>query len=241
MTPEELQIFKTDKPINCREGVQTLLHWDDGERGESGVEMSATSIGDLYERHARAFDRDRNRSLQEKSWLDRVLSHVRPSGNILDIGCGMGEPIARYCIEAGFRVVGINSSPSLIALCRARFPHCEWLVADMRRLALDRHFDGLLAWDSFFHLNGNDQRGMFPRFARHAQQGAPLMLTSGTSKGEAIGSYAGEPLYHASLDPSEYEELLSTNGFSVLRYVPNDPACWEHTVWLSVYGDSALT
>jgi cyclopropane fatty-acyl-phospholipid synthase-like methyltransferase len=201
--------------------------------------MSDTPIVDLYERHARSFDRDRSRSLQEKAWLDRFLGFVRPSGSVLDIGCGMGEPIARYCIEAGYRVVGIDSSPSLIAMCRARFPLAEWFVADMRDFALDRRFDGLLAWDSFFHLSANDQRGMFTRFACHARHGAPLMFTSGTSEGEAVGSYCDEPLYHASLDTTEYEHLLSTNGFSVQRYVPNDPACGDHTVWLAVYEESA--
>jgi SAM-dependent methyltransferase len=203
-----------------------------------GLEMSDTSIVDLYERHARSFDRDRNRSLQEKAWLDRFLGHVRPAGAVLDVGCGMGEPMARYCVEAGFRVVGIDSSPSLIAMCRARFPDAEWFVGDMRDLALHRRFEGILAWDSFFHLSGNDQRRMFRRFADHAQPGAPLMFTSGTSAGEAIGTYGGEPLYHASLDVVEYEHLLATNGFSVKSYVPNDPGCWEHTVWLAVHGES---
>jgi SAM-dependent methyltransferase len=201
--------------------------------------MSHPSIVDLYERHAGRFDRDRNRSLQEKAWLDRFLGLVRPSGTVLDLGCGMGEPIARYCIESGFQVVGIDSSPSLIAMCRARLPGAEWFVRDMRGLVLDRRFDGILAWDSFFHLSADDQRGMFPVFGRHAHNGAPLMFTSGTSEGEAIGCYGGEPLYHASLDPSEYEHLLLTSGFSVLRYVPNDPDCWEHTIWLAVYGESA--
>lgn len=197
--------------------------------------MSDTSIGDLYERHAVSFDRDRSRSLEEKAWLDRFLRHVRPSGQVLDIGCGMGEPIARYCLEAGFRVAGVDSSPSMIAMCRARFPQADWLVGDMRNLALDRRFDGLLAWDSFFHLSAKNQREMFPRFAGHALPGAPLMFTSGTSAGEAIGTYCGEPLYHASLDTAEYEHLLSTNGFSVQSYVANDPACGGGAIWLAVY------
>jgi SAM-dependent methyltransferase len=201
--------------------------------------MSHTSIIGLYERHARSFDRDRNRSLQEKAWLDRFLAHVPPAGRVLDIGCGMGEPIARYCIEAGFHIVGIDSSPSMIAMCRARFPEAEWLVADMRDLELDRRFDGILAWDSFFHLSPNDQRGMFPRFAGHARRDAPLLFTSGTSEGEVLGSYCGEPLYHGSLDTSEYEHLLAANGFSVQRYVPNDPECWGHTVWLAGYARAA--
>jgi hypothetical protein len=200
--------------------------------------MCWDAVADLYERHARDFDRDRSRSLEEKAWLERFLHHVRPSGVVLDLGCGMAEPIARYILEAGFRVVGLDTSPSLIGMCRARFPGSEWIVADMRYLGLDRRFDGLLAWDSFFHLHRDDQRGMFPRFAAHAAAGAPLMFTSGPSHGEAVGSCGGEPLYHGSLDPSEYERLLVANGFSVLLHLADDPGCGGHTVWLAQYGRS---
>ena len=143
--------------------------------------MCDEAIVGLYERHAREFDRDRGRSLQERAWLDKFLGFVRPSGAVLDLGCGMAEPIARYIIEAGFWVVGIDSSPSLIDMCRARFPQSEWHVADMRTLTLGRRFDGILAWDSFFHLNRDVQRAMFDRFALHAAPGAPLMLRTATS------------------------------------------------------------
>jgi hypothetical protein len=121
----------------------------------------------------------------------------------------------------------------MIGLCRARFPDSEWLVADMRELELGRRFDGVLAWDSFFHLGIADQREMFPRFAAHARRGAALMFTSGPAEGEAIGSWCDEPLYHASLGPAEYEHLLVTNGFAVRAYVAKDPQCGDHTVWLA--------
>ena len=107
--------------------------------------MQADAIIDLYERHVRDFDRDRGRTLQEREWLDRFLTYVQPGGVVLDLGCGMGEPIARYVIEHGFRVVGADTSPTMIELCRQRFPDSEWLVADMRTLELDRRFDGVLA------------------------------------------------------------------------------------------------
>lgn len=198
--------------------------------------MCWDAIIGLYERHAQDFDRERSRKLQEKAWLDRFLSHVRPAGVVLDIGCGMAEPIARYILASGFRVVGVDSSRSLIEMCRARFPDSEWIVADMRELNLERRFDGVLAWDSFFHLSMDDQRPMFERFAAHALPGAPVMFTSGPAHGEAIGSFQSEPLYHASLDPAEYEGLLHKNGFAVLAYVAKDSQCGEHTVWLAKYG-----
>lgn len=123
----------------------------------------------------------------------------------------------------------------MIDLCRARFPDSEWIVADMRELDLGRRFHGILAWDSIFHLEMNDQRGIFPRFAAHARKGAPLIFTSGPAEGEAIGTYCDEPLYHASLSPREYEQLLVSNGFVVRAHVTDDPACGQHTVWLATY------
>ena len=188
---------------------------------------------DLCERHAHVYDRDRGRSLRERAWLDRFVDHVRSGGTVLDVGCGTGEPIARYLVSRGFCVVGVDASASMIERWRARFPGLECVVADMREFELGRCFDGVLARESFFHLGMDDQRAMFPRFAAHARPGAALLFTSGPDEGEAIGSYCGEPLYHASLGPAEYRALLARNGFSVRAYVAEDPDCGEHTVWLA--------
>jgi SAM-dependent methyltransferase len=116
--------------------------------------MSSPSeqIISLYQRFALDWDRERERSLLEKAWLDRFLALLPLSPSILDIGCGAAEPIAHYFVEKGCDVIGIDSSASLIGMCKERFPDQVWTVTDMRTLSLDRRFDGILAWDSFFHL-----------------------------------------------------------------------------------------
>jgi hypothetical protein len=98
----------------------------------------------------------------------------------------------------------------------------EWLVDDMRSLRLPRQFDGVLAWDSFFHLTPSDQRRMFNVFARHAAPSAVLMFNSGPDHGEGVGEYRGDPLYHASLSPDEYTALLSGIGFEVIAHAIED-------------------
>jgi SAM-dependent methyltransferase len=198
------------------------------------MDSHADKIIDLYERHAHNYVADRGRvRWNESAWLDRFTTLLPQRATILDIGCGFGEPIARYLIDRSFAVDGVDASPTLISLCRERFPHQYWHVADMRTLALDKTFHGLLAWDSFFHLPHDDQRRMFPIFKRHAAPGTALMFTSGTSHGEAVGSYRGEPLYHASLAAEEYRTLLESNGFRVEAHMVEDPDCGGHTVWLA--------
>ena len=103
----------------------------------------------------------------------------------------------------------------------------------MRALKLGRTFDGILAWDSFFHLSHDNQRRMFPIFREHAKPHTALMFTSGASFGESIGSYHEEALIHASLSADEYRMLLQGNGFRVIAHVTEDPRCGGHTVWLA--------
>ena len=76
---------------------------------------------------------------------------------------------------------------------------------------------------------------MFPLCARHAALGAPLMFTSGTGHGTAIGEFEGEPLYHGSLAPEEYRALLTENGFRLLKHQMEDPDCGGLTIWLAQY------
>lgn len=103
----------------------------------------------------------------------------------------------------------------------------------MRSLALTGRYGGIIVWDSMFHLSPHHQRRMFSTFAQHAASGAALMFNTGPSAGERIGNYRGEPLYHASLDPSEYRTLLADYGFAVIAHAVEDPTCGQRTIWLA--------
>jgi SAM-dependent methyltransferase len=198
---------------------------------------AAENIINLYERNARAWDEARRhaRPDDEKLWIQRFLSIADPGSPILDLGCGSGEPIAADLLAVGRRVTGVDSSSSLISICRERFPAATWIVEDMRRLKLGDRFGGILSWHSLFHLTAEDQEQMFAVFSAHAAPGAVLMFTSGTERGEAIGNWQGEPLYHASLDSSEYKTLLDRHGFSLVDHVEGDGN--RATVWLAKAAD----
>jgi len=198
------------------------------------VEDPAGRIVAHYERHALSWDADRRAaSWIDKPLIERFLSLLARRADVLDLGCGGGSPVAIYMVAKGFRVTGVDSSPTLISLFRARMPDQEWIVGDMRSLALGRRFEGILAWDSFFHLRDKDQEAMFPIFAAHAAPTGILMFNAGFCHGEGIGSYRGDPLYHASLDSNEYEALLADCGFELLDHSINDPEKGGRIFWLA--------
>ncbi|MFC3902303.1 Methyltransferase domain-containing protein [Acinetobacter marinus] len=206
----------------------------------------AKNIIDIYRKYGRAWTELRGEYLYEQSWLDRFCEKLPSNSKVLDLGCGSGVPIARYLSEKGCAITGVDSSDVMLEMAQQNFPvetypNHRWILGDMRNVQLNEDidnntesaFDGILAWDSFFHLTADDQRQMFAQFQRFSKIGTMLMFTSGTSEGEAIGEMFGEALYHASLSPDEYRELLAQNDFQVLEMVANDADCAGHTVWLA--------
>jgi len=194
--------------------------------------MHPDDILDTYAQNARGFAKHRSKILYERKWLDRTLAHA-PGRRVLDLGCGSGDPIARYLNDRRAHVTGVDGAAEMITLFQQTLPEAQAIHADMRGLNLGREFDIILAWNSFFHLGPADQRAMFPTFANHAAPGAVLLFTSGPEESEVIGEVEGAPVYHSSFDPKEYRALLGAAEFEVLKYVPEDPDCAGHTVWLA--------
>ncbi|MDB6081406.1 MAG: methyltransferase [Chlamydiia bacterium] len=187
----------------------------------------------LYDKIAYWFDENRSKELMEQEYLELTLKHVPKNGAVLDLGCGTGEPLAKYFIDQGFQVTGVDGSSEMIQLCQKRFPEMEWIVGDMREVSLDKKFDVVLAWDSFFHLQQDDQRAMFKVFSSHIKNGGVLVFTSGFKQAEVYSNMNGYNMYHASLDTDEYKKLLQDFGFTILLHKVEDPNCGMHTVWVA--------
>jgi len=189
-----------------------------------------------YEKIACWFDEHRSRELFEKAWLDKTLKLLPQNAQVLDLGCGMGEPIIPYLLEKNCRVTGIDGSAQLVDLATSRFPQVKFIVRDMRGLDLGRKFDLIIAWHSVFHLSREDQRRMFATFASHLKQGGVLLFTTGEISGEIWSDNGGEELYHASLSPHEYQDLLKQHGFRLIDHKISDPECGDATIWLAKLG-----
>jgi SAM-dependent methyltransferase len=153
----------------------------------------ASRIIEPYEKHATAWDSDRqNSGWNDQVWHDRFIDSLPTGASVLDLGCGSGRPVAQHMHERGLHVTGVDSSPTMISLCRSRLPDQHWMVADMRRLSPQDSFDGILAWDSFFHLDPGNQRLMFAVFAEHSADRA-LLSTPGLNMAKPSAAIGATP------------------------------------------------
>ena len=193
--------------------------------------IAAADIVDLYDRRADDWiaDRGRTPTVADRVWLDRFTGGLSPQDAVLDVGCGSGRPMAAALLEQGFRVTGIDGSARLVAHAARELPDGEFRQADMRTLDLGRVYSGILAWHSLFHLSPADQRQALPRLLEHAADRCVVMFSSGPSEGHVVGAWRGEPLYHGSLAPEDYEAELTRHGFRV------ETGQWarDGSVWLA--------
>lgn len=193
----------------------------------------ANGIADLYHRHALAFDAARRRAFPERGWIERFARTVPKGGHILDLGCGGGEPIARYLVDRGYQVTGVDIAPAMINLARTRFARHHWVQADMRTYAPQpATYDGIVAWSSLFHLEHDDQAQVIRRMAMWMKASAVALFNTGADRGVSMGEFAGEALYHASLSPAEYRSIFARCGLVEVAHRAEDPDCGGATVWL---------
>ena len=82
---------------------------------------------------------------------------VTPSTRILDLGCGEGRHV-EILFQQGFQAKGIDLSPVLIERGKARFPHLNIAVGDMRDIS--GKFDVILSLFTSFGYFDEDRKNM---------------------------------------------------------------------------------
>lgn len=189
-------------------------------------------VRDVYDRKAPGFHRARLGSRMEAGWIARFAGAL-PGPQVLDLGCGTGEPVARMLLGHGLTVTGADFSPGMLAVAAQHLPGVDWIEADMRALDLGRQFDGIVVWHSIFHLTATAQREALPRIAAHLKPGGVLLMTIGAEAGEEIGHVEGDLVYHASLSQQEYRDTLDRCGIEVTEFVVDDMTCGEATVLMA--------
>ncbi len=118
--------------------------------------------------------------------VEFYVDEARRAGSpVLELGCGTGRiliPVA----EAGVEVVGVDRSPSMLAIARRKLEkrsrwvreRVELVEGDMRTLALDRRFALVtIPYRAFLHnLTVDDQRRTLDRVRAHVVDGGRLVM-----------------------------------------------------------------
>jgi SAM-dependent methyltransferase len=125
--------------------------------------------------------RDQKPLRQTRTEVEFLLRSLRlpPGARILDVPCGYGRHAGELA-RRGFRVVGVDLSPAMIAEARRRFPEgprLRFLRRDMRRIAFRAEFDAVVTlYTSFGYFPPAQNEATLRRMARALRPGGRILI-----------------------------------------------------------------
>jgi cyclopropane fatty-acyl-phospholipid synthase-like methyltransferase len=165
---------------------------------------------------------------REKPYVDRFLALTVPGTPLLDLGCGAATPIARYLLNQGYRLTGVDSSSAMLRLAQANCPEAEFVAGDLLAVELAGGYHGIVAWDSIFHVPKAQHGKLFHALSRWLVPNAPLLLSLGGSEGEFIAPMFGIDFFYSAHSPEVSLALLEEAGFEILLAELDDPSSRGH-------------
>lgn len=144
------------------------------------------------------------------------VARIKPAGNVLDIGCGTGYPITKYLSEQGFMVTGIDISQNMLKRAvDQKLANTKLYLCDFFHFEPTERYDGIIAFDTFFHFPQEKQAEIYQRVSGWLNKGAYFLFTHGKSESEITDSMFGEPFYYSALHTQTVHKLLLDSGFSI--------------------------
>lgn len=169
-----------------------------------------------YNKIAKEWEKIRDNALICKPIIE-FAEKIKPQGNILDIGCGTGNPITRYLSEQNFKMIGIDIAESMIEIAKYNeILNAEFICCDFSDFNSTEKFDGIIAWDSLFHLPKEKQKSAYPKLASLLNINGYLLFTHGKNENELIDTMMNEKFYYSSLSKQNVIEILKENGFEIV-------------------------
>ena len=179
--------------------------------------MSNPDKSNGYEAVAAAFIAGRGSDILETGASDVAdWSRCLPSGaTVLDLGCGTGVPISQALLERGFRVYGVDASPTMVAAFRARFPTVPVECGAVEESDFfDRTFDAVVARGLFFLLDAEGQGRLVAKVAGVLPRGGKFLFTAPSERGSWADAMTGRT--SISLGYQSYRNALEAEGMSLV-------------------------
>ena len=167
-------------------------------------------------------DRGRNVGVAEALALAATLpTHSR----ILDVGCGNGVPVSEALVNAGYRVLGLDSSAGMLDHFQANLPGALIVRGDARLCPfVGGAFDAAISMGMLFHLSRADQALAFASVSRVLKPGALFLFTGAEieyADDAGITGTMNGVTFHYYAVPS-YRMLAAEHGMELVN-VQDDP------------------
>ncbi|MGZ9137919.1 MAG: glycosyltransferase [Candidatus Deferrimicrobiaceae bacterium] len=172
----------------------------------------------LLDTQAPDSDRWKRKNRYYYEMIERIVRfHVPPGSSVLEIGCGTGDLLAALEPSRG---VGVDISPKVVEIARAKHPGLSFLVGEAEDLPLSEPFDYVVLSDLIGYLD--DVQRSFEQLNRVCHTRTRVIITyynylwEGVLRaGERLGMKRPQPDQNW-LALGDLQNLLSLAGFQTV-------------------------
>ncbi len=182
-------------------------------------------LQEIYDRFAESYEA--NRGLFDMTEVfDTFYRRLNlDDGSLLDLGCGAGEPLARYFVDRGWQVTGVDFSRRMLELAKQYVPEMERVSGDMCVVHFEpESFEAVTAIYSLFHVPQRDHYQLLSDVFSWLKPGGLLLFTyatkeyTGEPEFDGYKEFMGEHLYYSHTQPEKLKEILAEIGFSAVSF-----------------------
>ena len=169
-----------------------------------------------------------------RRYLEMLNNLLRPRSVILDLGCGAGKPIARFFIDGGHNVIGIDISKKQIKLAKSNVPEAGYTVKDISNLEREEYqVDAVVSFYVILHIPRETHEELFSKINSFLPAGGLILLTMGYSEWEGIEDFYGTKMYFSHYGSEKNKEIIERAGFEVILNAIDASRGEEHQVVLA--------
>lgn len=186
------------------------------------TDTMARNLQDIYDSFAETYEDQRGLFDMSEIFETFYQSLEHEKGNLLDLGCGAGEPIPRLFIDNGWRVTGVDFSRRMLEMAGKFVPEMKTFLSDMRDIDFDPDsFDAVTVIYSLFHVPRKDHRILFDKIHRWLRSGGKFLFTyatkdyTGSPEFDGYIEFIGQKLYYSHTTPEKLFCELDTCGFKI--------------------------
>ena len=149
--------------------------------------------------------------------LEKFVVLLSDDAHVLDVGCGAGIPTAKFLVNKGIKVTGIDLSDTMLHLARKNVPTGEFIKMDMNEIEFSENsFDGIISVFALFHVPKEKHFEIFKKFFEIIKPGAILLINTGVSESEGTSRFFGVPMFWSNFSPKITLDLVKKAGFSII-------------------------
>ncbi len=169
---------------------------------------------------------DRSGALKEFSDVFSTFMEKLPKGGrVLDLGCGTGLPYARYLVEKGFDVLGVDLSEEMVKVAYKNAPEASFAQLSMNEITYIDEFDGVMSSFSMLLLSPDLFKETAFRIHSALVDGGYFYLSLNEPVGESedpdsevVVNIMGQDMYSRAYTVKEIEGVFQSLGFSLMKF-----------------------